>query len=109
MILEFDSWRAGRARRSQHAIRRAARGLETTPHRAQEGMSSQRLIDAYSSGCTAEERVERDRLVGSEELDRSLGGAAGQRRVPLTGAIATLARERLLRLGVEHRSRGRKR
>ena len=67
------------------------------------------MIDAYSSGCTAEERVERGRLVGSEELDRSLGGAAGQRRVPGTGAIATLLRERILRLGIEHPSRGWKR
>ena len=73
-------------------------------------MARERTIDANSSaGNTAEERVKRDRLVGPEELDRPLGGAAGQRRVPGTGAIATLPGERILRLGVEHRSRGRKR
>ena len=73
-------------------------------------MARERTIDANSSaGNTAEERVKRDRLVGPEELDRPLGGAAGQRRVPGTGAIATLARERALRLGSKHRSRGRKR
>ena len=83
MILEFDSWRAGRARRSQHAIRRAARGLKTAPHRPQERVPRERAIDADApAGNTAEERVERDRLVSPEKLDRSFGGAAGQRRVP---------------------------
>ena len=73
-------------------------------------MSRQRLIDAdATAGNTAEERVKRDRLVGPEELDRPLGGAAGQRRVPGTGAVATLPRKRVLRLGIEHRSCGRKR
>ena len=73
-------------------------------------MARERTIDANSSaGNTAEERVKRDRLVGPEELDRPLGGTAGQRRVPGTRAIATLPRERDLRLGIEHRSRGRKR
>ena len=73
-------------------------------------MARERTIDANSSaGNTAEERVKRDRLVGPEELDRPLGGAAGQRRVPGTGAIATLPRERIFGLSIEHRSRGRKR
>ena len=58
---QFDSRRTGRARRPQHAIRRAARGLKTTPQRPQEGMSRQRLIDAdATAGNTAEERVKRD-------------------------------------------------
>ena len=60
MILEFDSRRAGRARRPQHAIRRAARGLKTTPQRPQERVARERTIDANSSaGNTAEERVKR--------------------------------------------------
>ena len=73
-------------------------------------MARERLIDACSSAWnSAEERVERNRLVCPEELNTPLGRAARQRRVPRTGAIATLARERILRLSIEHRSRGRKR
>ena len=65
MILEFDSWRAGRPRRPQHAIRRAARRLKTTPQRPQERVARERLIDAdATAGDTAEERVKRNRLVG---------------------------------------------
>ena len=61
---QFDSRRTGRARRPQHAIRRAARGLKTTPHRPQERVARERLIDACSSAWnSAEERVKRDRLV----------------------------------------------
>ena len=79
MILQFDSRRTGRSCRPQDAIRRAARGLKTTPQRPQERVARERTIDANSSaGNTAEERVKRDRLVGPEELDRPLGGAAGQ-------------------------------
>ena len=63
MILEFDSRRAGRARRPQHAIRRAARGLKTTPHRSQERVAGEGAVDADASGGSAEERVKRDRLV----------------------------------------------
>jgi len=69
-----------------------------------------RLIDADATSGSTEKFVKRDRLVGPEKLDRPLGWTIGQRRVPGTGAIiSTLPRERILRLGVEHRSRGRKR
>ena len=58
---QFDSRRTGRARRPQHAIRRAARGLKTTPHRSQERVARERAIDAdATAGNTAEERVKRD-------------------------------------------------
>ena len=64
MILEFDSRRAGRARRPQGAIRRAARGLKTTPQCPQERVARERAVDAdASAGNTAEERVKRNRLV----------------------------------------------
>ena len=63
---QFDSRRTGRARRPQHAVRRAARGLETTPHRAQERVAGEGAVDADASVCTAEERVERNRLVCPE-------------------------------------------
>jgi hypothetical protein len=67
VILEFDCRRAGRARRPQHAIRRAARRLKTTPHGPQERVAGERAVDANSSaGDTAEERVKRNRLVGPE-------------------------------------------
>ena len=64
-------------------------------------MAGEGAIDADASVCTAEERVERDRLVPAKrtnridgvdevlrrvarpvQLNRPLGGAAGQRRVP---------------------------
>ena len=64
MILEFDSRRAGRARRPQNAIRRAARRLKTTPHGPQERVAGEGAVDADASGGNAaEERVKRDRLV----------------------------------------------
>ena len=53
MILEFDSRRAGRARRPQHAIRRAARGLKTTPHRSQERVAGEGAVDADATGGSA--------------------------------------------------------
>ena len=64
MILEFDSRRASRARRPQGVVRRAARGLKTTPQRPQERVAGEGAVDADAPGCPAEERVERDRLVG---------------------------------------------
>ena len=60
-------------------------------------MAGEGAIDAdASAGDTAEERVKRDRLVSPEKLDRPFSRAAGQRRVPGTGVIATLPRERVL-------------
>ena len=56
-------------------------------------MAGEGAINADApAGDTAEERVKRDRLVGPVQLDRPFGGAAGQRRVPGTGAIATPTR-----------------
>ena len=76
---QFDSRRTGRARRPQHAIRRAARGLKTAPQRPQERVAGERAIDADApAGNTAEERVKRDRLVSPEKLDRPFSRAAGQ-------------------------------
>ena len=72
-------------------------------------MARKGAIDADASGGSTQEVAKRDRLVSPVQLNVPLGGAAGQRRVPGTGAIATLARERALRLGSKHRSRGRKR
>ena len=53
MILEFDSRRAGRARRPQNAIRRAARRLKTTPHGPQERVAGERAVDADATGGSA--------------------------------------------------------
>ena len=54
MILEFDSRRAGRARRPQNAIRRAARRLKTTPHGPQERVAGEGAVDADAAGgCSA--------------------------------------------------------
>ena len=50
MILEFDSRRAGRARRPQHAVRRAARGLKAAPQGPQERVAGERAVDADASG-----------------------------------------------------------
>ena len=55
MILEFDSWRAGRPRRPQHAIRRAARRLKTTPQRPQEWVAGEGAVDACSSAWNSAE------------------------------------------------------
>ena len=81
MILEFDSRRASRARRPQHAIRRAARGLKTTPHRPQERVARERAIDADASGGSA--RGERNRLVPAkrDQSHRSRGRDCAASRV----------------------------
>ena len=58
---QFDSRRTSRSCRPQDVIRRAARGLKTTPHRSQERVARERAIDAdATAGNTAEERVKRD-------------------------------------------------
>ena len=53
-------------------------------------MARKGAIDADASGGSTQEVAKRDRLVSPVQLNVPLGGAAGQRRVPGTGAIATL-------------------